>query len=74
LGRLIARNFLASPGCALVRRAYLEGAAPWDETLRGTEDWDLWLRLAEDAPFVRVREAVLDYRVHPARSAATSRR
>ena len=67
--RLLAqKNFIASPGCALVRRKHLEAVGPWDadRALQGVEDWDLWLRVAENgAPFVRVPEVFLEYRVHP---------
>ena len=67
--RLLARkNFIASPGCVLVRRAFLETVGPWDpdRALQGVEDWDMWLRLAETgAHFARVPEVLLEYRVHP---------
>ncbi len=65
--RLIETNFLPSAGCALIRRAHLDQTEPWDTTLRGVEDWDMWLRLAEKgAPFVRVsgNAPLFEYRTH----------
>lgn len=63
--RLAEHNFIVSAGCALVRRSHLERAGAWDTNLKGVEDWDMWLRLAEGAPFVRVAgEPTLEYRVH----------
>jgi glycosyltransferase involved in cell wall biosynthesis len=66
--RLVRRNFICTPGCALVRRDALRRAGDWDTSLRGVEDWDMWLRLAEGAGrFVQVptpAEPVLRYRVH----------
>ena len=63
---LLRRNFICTAGCVLLRRTALEAAGNWDETLRSAEDWDLWLRLAETRPFVRVTSGgpVCNYRVH----------
>jgi hypothetical protein len=65
-GKLLAANRLRSPGAVLIRRSALEAVGPWDPALPGSEDWDLWLRLAEVAPFVRVDEPLFRYRVHGA--------
>jgi len=62
---LLGSNKLRSPGAVLIHRAAMEKVGPWDPALRGSEDWDLWLRLAEDgSPFVRVDEPLFQYRVH----------
>lgn len=57
-------NFVGSPGCALMRRSHLEAAGPWDTSLRACEDWDMYLRLSERAPFARVDEVLFLYRRH----------
>ena len=62
--RLVQGNFIRSPGCALVRRARLEQAGPWDVSLKNNVDWDVWLRLAESSPFVRVDAPLFQYRIH----------
>ena len=61
---MIDGNFIRSTGCALIRRSSLEQVEPWDQEMRAIEDWDLWVRLAETAPFVRVDDALFQYRVH----------
>lgn len=65
--RLLLRNFICTAGCVLLRRAPFEQAGAWDEAFRAAEDWDMWLRLAETGPFVRVLNGgpVCDYRLHP---------
>ena len=65
-GGLLYRNSIRTPGCVLIRRAALVEAGGWgtDPELKGNEDWELWLRLAENRPFVPVREPLLKYRVH----------
>jgi glycosyltransferase involved in cell wall biosynthesis len=57
-------NFIRSPGCALIRRSALEKAGPWDTALKNNVDWDVWLRLAEASPFVRLDEPLFQYRLH----------
>jgi len=63
----MARNFLLSPGQALIRRSALcaLGDAPFDPAIRGCDDWDVWLRLARcGAPFLYENRASLFYRLH----------
>ena len=55
---------------ALIRRSALEQVGLCDETLRGNEDWDLWIRLAAVGPFVFVDEVLAEFRVHPQRFTA----
>lgn len=73
---LLHGNFLRSPGCALVRREQFERAGPFDEALRSCEDWDLWLRLAENgARFAcAAGPPVLQYRVGVGNMSADQRR
>jgi glycosyltransferase involved in cell wall biosynthesis len=61
--RLVLGN-LIHPLVALVRRAPVERAGGFDETLTSVEDWDLWLRISR--PGLRwavVDRALADYRV-----------
>ncbi|MBC8140102.1 MAG: glycosyltransferase family 2 protein [Armatimonadetes bacterium] len=63
------RCWLVSPGQALIRRAALP-PAPFDTTLRGNDDWDLWLRLSETHRFAFERRVALLYRLHGANASA----
>jgi glycosyltransferase involved in cell wall biosynthesis len=50
---------------AMVRRPAFLGAGGFREEVRGTEDWDLWLRLAQQGcSFVAVPEVLALYRLH----------
>jgi glycosyltransferase involved in cell wall biosynthesis len=62
---LLYGNFIRTPGCALIRRADFVEVGGWDTEvkLKGNEDWDLWLRLAETKSFVVVPEPLLKYRM-----------
>ncbi len=71
---LLNGNFIRSSGSVLVRRDSLEAAGPFDETLRGSEDWDEWLRVSETGkPFALVRRVLFKYR-SGAPSLSTDRR
>src|SRR5438046_7283926 len=48
---------------AMIRRAQL-GDLRYDETLRCTEDYDLWFRLARHGKIDNIPEPLLSYRVH----------
>jgi glycosyltransferase involved in cell wall biosynthesis len=63
---LIQGNFIRSAGSVLIRRRAFETAGPFlvKQELGGNEDWEMWLRLAEIGPFVRVAEPLFQYRVH----------
>ena len=64
--QMLSRCWLISPGQALVRRSALAGDRNiFDPQLRGCDDWDLWLRIAERGSTFRFepRDA-LYYRLH----------
>lgn len=61
---LASRNFLDCGSTPLVRRTALVEAGPFDESLRGGEDWDLWLRIAHRHAFACVPAVQVHYRVH----------
>ena len=46
---LLRRNFITADA-AIARRALVQKIGGFDETISGTEDWDLWLRLATRHP------------------------
>ncbi len=61
--RLIDGEFFA-PSAVLVRRASFRTVGLFDEALRASEDWDMWLRVARQYHFGGIAEALLNYRVH----------
>ena len=60
-------------GSVMFRRALLQQAGNYDEHLEGTEDYDLWLRLAEITELDKVPLYLYRYRFHAA-SFSESRR
>jgi glycosyltransferase involved in cell wall biosynthesis len=63
--RLTRRNFVGSPGCAMIRRSAIESGGLWDSWVVPHDDWDMWLRLSLLGKFAREDRPVLRYRVHP---------
>jgi len=62
-GLLSTRNFIVGSS-AMVRRAAIESAGYYDESLTSAENWDLWIRIARDWEIDFVPEPLTDYRVH----------
>ncbi len=49
---------------SMFRREVFERCGAFDESLPFSEDWDLWLRLAREFPFVQLRRPTVLYRMH----------
>jgi len=65
MARLPRSNPLASGGSnVVVRSNILAEVGTFDPTLRRTEDWDLWIRIASKGPPACVREPLVAYRFH----------
>jgi hypothetical protein len=62
--QLIEENIVAQSS-AIVRRETLLRNGCYNEMLRYSEDYDLWLRLARRYPFVCTNAVTAGYRVHP---------
>jgi glycosyltransferase involved in cell wall biosynthesis len=56
-------NWLAPCG-VIFRKRLAEQAGLFDESLHAVEDWDLWIRLSENRPFIGLPEALVKYRRH----------
>lgn len=56
------RNPIAASS-VLVEAQAVRDAGGFNESLRTCEDWDLWIRLGPDRPFVPVPEPLLYYRI-----------
>jgi glycosyltransferase involved in cell wall biosynthesis len=62
-GQLLIYNFIISGSNVLVRADAIAAVGPFDETLPNAQDYELWLRLAEQYDFVPVNEVQVRYRV-----------
>lgn len=70
--QLAMGDMMASPSCVVVRSSYLRRGQAFDPRIRHSEDWDLWLRLSLQGPFLFVPEPLACYRIHhPKRRLAT---
>lgn len=59
---LLRRNFITTDA-AIIRRDALLKLGGFDETISGTEDWDLWLRLAGSSPALYSQQPTFVYRL-----------
>jgi glycosyltransferase involved in cell wall biosynthesis len=60
-------------GSVMLRRACLAQTGPYDESVELTEDYDLWLRLAEITQLAKLPEVLYQYRHHGASVSHTRR-
>ncbi|MEM9246980.1 MAG: glycosyltransferase, partial [Cyanobacteria bacterium P01_F01_bin.153] len=74
LGALMVVNFLENGSNPLVRRAAIAQVGPFTPELVPSEDWDLWIRLAEQFEFIAVPEVQILYRVSATSQSANVRR
>ncbi len=65
LEALIKRNFIDNGSNVIIRRNVLDKIGFFDKSLSASEDWDMWLRIAEIYPFVCVPKVQVLYRSHP---------
>lgn len=57
----LLRSCFVLPSTAVIRRRLIVEAGLFSEEIRGTEDYDLWLRLARICPFAIVPECLVRY-------------
>ena len=58
--KLLRANLVSgSPSTVLIKRCVLEETGLFDESLKGSEDWDMWLRIAEKFQYDYVREPLI---------------
>lgn len=58
--------WILSPGQTLIRTSALRAVGGFDPSIWGSDDWDLYLRLAREGEFIHRRRVCLHYRVHAA--------
>ena len=60
----LLRDNIVPQSAVAVRRAAFANHGGYDESLRYSEDYELWLRLARHAPFVCTNAVSVHYRMH----------
>lgn len=61
--RLLDGEFFV-PAAVVTRRECFDRIGLFDEAFRGSEDWDIWLRVARQYPFGGISTPLLNYRMH----------
>ena len=67
-------NHIVTPGQTLIRRDDLVAIGGLDTSLWATDDWDLWIRLADRGQFLYEHRLALHYRCHAENSSKNTRR
>jgi glycosyltransferase involved in cell wall biosynthesis len=60
--RLLVGNFITSGSNVMLRASAIESVGRFDRNLKSIEDWDYWLRVAAQWPFVLVPQYQILYR------------
>ena len=63
-GEFLEGCWIASPGQTLIRRSAIEKVGGFDRSIWGSDDWELYLRLARVGQFHYENRPALNYRVH----------
>ena len=69
---LLRGNYIGMHAAVMYRREPLVAAGGFDATLQAAEDYDLYLRLARDAPVASHDAVVAEYRIHGGNMSANS--
>lgn len=63
--KLLTGNFISGSGSSILIKANVfKDVGYFDETLKASEDWDMWLRIAKKYQFDYVDESLVQIRVH----------
>lgn len=68
------RNWILSVGQALIRADALRAIGGFDPAIWGSDDWDLYIRLARQGPFLFEPKTALHYRRHASNASSSALR
>jgi glycosyltransferase involved in cell wall biosynthesis len=74
LAALLEDNLIPSGSTVVVDRQLLRQVGGFDPNLHGSEDWDLWIRLAQHTPLLAIERPLIAYRLGPATMSMNVRR
>lgn len=57
-------NSVCAPSSCMLKKSVLDKVGLFDESLRSSEDYELWLRIAKHFPIFSLDECLVRYRVH----------
>jgi glycosyltransferase involved in cell wall biosynthesis len=62
--QFVSEGWIRSPGQTLIRKSVLRDVGGFDSSIWGTDDWELYIRLAKQGPFIYGHHLSLNYRYH----------
>ncbi|MGB3638476.1 MAG: glycosyltransferase [Rivularia sp. (in: cyanobacteria)] len=62
--QLLQKNVIWSGSAAMVRRVCFEKSGVFDQNIKLTEDWEMWIRIARNYSFAVIKEPLVSYRFH----------
>jgi glycosyltransferase involved in cell wall biosynthesis len=65
--RLLMENCVGTTSTAVIRKDCFEKVGGFDVCLRGSQDWDLWIRIAEEYPIEYVARPLVKFLNHDLR-------
>jgi glycosyltransferase involved in cell wall biosynthesis len=65
LASILEGNLIDTPGAVLFRAAAVERAGVFKAGLRRSQDWEFYVRMAQQGTFAACDRIVIDYRLHP---------
>lgn len=72
--KLLLADFIGSGSNPLIRKSAFAEVGNFDESIKGGQDWDMWLRLARRYPFAVVPSVQILYRQYATSWSANARR
>jgi glycosyltransferase involved in cell wall biosynthesis len=63
--KILVNNFVGTASTPLIRSSCFAESGNFDETICGSEDWDLWIRLADAWEFEHIPENLVNYYPQP---------
>ncbi len=68
---MIERCCISCPSAILLRADVLREVGGFDESIRLSEDYNLWLKISRDYPVIFTEEVLTNYRTHPGQNSRT---
>jgi glycosyltransferase involved in cell wall biosynthesis len=72
--KLLLADFIGSGSNPLIRKSTFAEVGNFDESIKGGQDWDMWLRLAKRYPFAVVPSVQILYRQYATSWSANAKR
>lgn len=62
--KMLQENIIRSGSASMVRRDCFEKSGVFDQNIKLSEDWEMWIRIAKNYSFAVIKEPLVSYRFH----------